>query len=287
MTTQQASRVAKTKPETHPNGAPLDDPKVVYTELTSTWEWIDEELAYKYLETYSSNRKIVQAQINRHTADMESDNWRTTHQGIGFDWYGRQIDGQHRLWALIAAKVRLKFLVTRGMDPKANDGIDSGRSRSVADILHYQGENVGWLESSLAKWIAQAKNPNPTRIEIGETFIAHKEAITTVIGWFHTRPPRITQSSVVAPIVRAYYQEKHRDQLPRFIEVLIDGKVKGEDEHVILLLRDYLLRLKTTGGYVTSKQVYNKSGRALYAYLRGEQIAYLKEATKEMFPLPN
>lgn len=251
----------------------------------SRWELITPDLAPRYLETMAINRPVVQSQVAKFARDMTNDEWRRTHQGIGFDWDGHLMDGQHRLWAAIESGASVWMLVTYGLDPDSNVGVDNGKNRTVSDILHYRKKKAGKLESGIAKWMIIADVAQPTRTEIVESYERHEEAITAVVGLFPARQARLVQSATLAPPTRAWYQPSYREQLERFATVLISGRA-GDSEEPIILLREFLIFLKSTGGGNISKEIYAKTERALYAFLHGQRLAKLYAANKELFPLP-
>jgi hypothetical protein len=66
---------------------------------------------------------------------MRRGEWRETGEAIKFDENGQLRDGQHRLAAIVRSGITLKMTVVRGVIEEAFDVMDSGRSRSVTDVL--------------------------------------------------------------------------------------------------------------------------------------------------------
>lgn len=251
----------------------------------SVWELISPDVATKYLETMVTNRPLAQSQIDKFARDMTNGEWKRTHQGIGFDWDGHLFDGQHRLWAVIESGVSVWMLVTRGLDPDSNAGVDNGKNRTVTDTLFYRGKKAGKLESGIARLLILADIAQPTRSEVVETYERHEEAITTVVGFFPSRTARLVQAATLTPLTRAWYHPPYREKLEKFATVFTSGRASDSEEPIILL-REFLLFMKATGGGNISKEIYWKTERALYAYLHGQRITKLFAAPKELFPLP-
>jgi hypothetical protein len=101
---------------------------------------ITPEMAKSYLEqNLHVNRKLRAGVIETMARDMQQGNWRKTHQGIAFDVFGRLVDGQHRLNAIIKADVPVVMMVTRNINPDAFSVIDTGTRRILADNLKALG----------------------------------------------------------------------------------------------------------------------------------------------------
>lgn len=102
------------------------------------------ELAGKWLKRNVKNRRVKPKTIGGYAMDIRNGAWLTTHQGIAFDASGNLLDGQHRLLAIVAAKMPVVLVVSTewpvAMDPKhlTMDAVDRGITRSLADQLHLQ-----------------------------------------------------------------------------------------------------------------------------------------------------
>ena len=104
------------------------------SKLTITTERITPKQAENYLEENVENNRPV---LDRHVAvlarDMKTGNWVQNGETIKFNGTGALLDGQHRLWACIEAKVPFTTAVARGV-PNLED-VDRGRSRTMSHIL--------------------------------------------------------------------------------------------------------------------------------------------------------
>ncbi len=65
--------------------------------------------------------------------------WQLTGDSIKMDAQGQVVDGQHRLLAIAQSGVSCLSLVVRGVHPAAFAVMDTGRGRTVGDILHLYG----------------------------------------------------------------------------------------------------------------------------------------------------
>lgn len=115
---------------------------------TITPEW-----AVEVLERHSESQvegKFRQRLLNDNTAklyatDMKSGNWTLNGQGISFDEDGNLLDGQHRLAAVVIAKVAIPMLVMWDLPAEVNnrirtiDTFDIGKKRSIGNQLAIDG----------------------------------------------------------------------------------------------------------------------------------------------------
>ena len=103
-------------------------------QLKITTERITPKQAEKYLEENIENNRPV---LDRHVAvlarDMKAGNWVQNGETIKFNGTGSLLDGQHRLWACLEAKVPFTSAVARGV-PNLED-VDRGRHRTMSHIL--------------------------------------------------------------------------------------------------------------------------------------------------------
>jgi len=97
---------------------------------------ITPEIAAEMLTHNIGNRRLRTTAVLQYASDMAAGRWHADADGpIVFDWNGRLINGQHRLYACIEAGVSFTARVNRGADPSSYDVIDQGARRSAADAL--------------------------------------------------------------------------------------------------------------------------------------------------------
>lgn len=168
--------------------------------------------------------------IQSYAQDMKAGKWYLHHQGIAFDQNGYLLDGQNRLWAVIRANTPVYMSVTRGVirtqDEDPMDTIDTGKSRTLSDILNVSHEVKGATEiASYARNIIQlvisaAGSPGLPQSLINKGIRAstaealfvlndlgflpsferiqvqlpqrklRRAPLTAVLGWYHTAKPK-------------------------------------------------------------------------------------------------
>ncbi|RGL48554.1 hypothetical protein DXC54_07885 [Bifidobacterium longum] len=114
--------------------------------------------------------------VNLFAREIRNGEWRFNGEAIKFGKDGRLLDGQHRLLAVIAADKPLTTLVIRGLEDETQQTMDSGKTRTLGDVLTLRGEKNSTQLASLARAVyladqlgmeAAAQNDlKPTRGEI-------------------------------------------------------------------------------------------------------------------------
>lgn len=276
--------------------APVERPESVRT----VWTEISPEYATRVLNEYEKfcddhpdermNRPVHQSQVNKYAADMKAGRWGRNHQGVAFDKNGILIDGQHRLWAVIESGVTVMMTITYGLEREAQLTIDSGLVRSTTDVAAIAGfEGVKPIHVGVVRSLVRGTMPSKalyTRMEEMEMLKEHWKAIDFVVTAFpKQKMAGLSRAPVMGAIARAWYTQDH-DKLHRFIDIIVSGIVDDPSEHVVIVLRNWLLSSSRMSGALNSLEAYGKTTRALQAYLRAEKIRTLYAATQDLFALP-
>lgn len=99
------------------------------------------DLAAKWLESNTGNRRISNTVVQRYASDMKAGRWRhPTGEALIFDRLGRLQQGQHRLLAILAAETPIMFWVMWNAEPEDFAVLDQGLKRSVANVIGMTGE---------------------------------------------------------------------------------------------------------------------------------------------------
>ncbi len=264
--------------------------------VRSEWKVVTPELATKWLEGNTHNRKVRDSVVARYASDMKNGRWRQTHQGIAFDEDATLIDGQHRLFAVIEAETNVLMQVTYGLPLDSQKVVDDGLARTVVDIMRVADEAMAGmtaLHAAVGRRMFQGLSQSNetrmvTRLEQGDFLKRNWEAIHFSVSMFPVsrRVRGVTSAPPLAAIARAYYHENRAD-LNRFGSVLLDGMSVEERDFPAIKLRNFLLERKITAGGQASFECYAKSQRAIHAFCRREKIGRnLIPVTEDIYPLP-
>ena len=128
-----------------------------HTKLKVETRTITPQEAEKLLRRNSVNRSLNKMTVDRYASDMVSGEWKLNGEAIITNGNGELKDGQHRLTACVKAAVPFDTLFVTGVPNDAMGTIDSGQSRSLADVLTLQGyshQDAVSVASAL-KWLVR------------------------------------------------------------------------------------------------------------------------------------
>ena len=245
-------------------------------------EWLD--------NTNTNNRKVSDKHVQRLARDMTDGKWVLTHAGIAFDPEGTLLDGQHRLWAICFSGVAVEMFVWRNIEPQSMMAIDSGKARSLADILNIAGKNGDVGKNHLAALRAMlggfGNPPVLSPCEASEALHRHHDAIEFAVANLPTVTSArgVNTATTRAVIARAYYSVD-RAMLKDFCRKLTTGIITSGDEGIVVLLRQHL-QANRGGSYSQRMLRYGKVQRVLSAWLKAENPSRIYPASAEQFPLP-
>jgi hypothetical protein len=167
--------------------------------------------------------------------------------------------------------------------------INSGKPRSLADNLRLSGRCGEVTKNDLATlraMLGRGGDTSLTASEAASRLQAHRDAIAfageNLPQVSHVRG--ISTGETRAVIARAYYTAD-RLRLEAFCRVLRTSIGRTEADRYPIMLRDHL-RAHPSGGRSDRVERYQKTERALRAFLRGETLVKLCAIDAELFPLP-
>lgn len=98
------------------------------------------EIAERWLAGNTVNRNLRSTAVRQYAADMVAGRWTLTGDALCFAPDGKLLNGQHRLSAIIASGCTVPMLVMRNVAPESMRNMDTGRARTAADTLRFEGE---------------------------------------------------------------------------------------------------------------------------------------------------
>ena len=113
---------------------------------------ITPELAKHLLATTNhDNRPLKPAHVKMLSTALKNDEWMLNGETIAFSKSGRLLDGQHRLTACVNTGKAFQTVIIKGIEDEAAFGtIDTGKPRSVTDLMSLQGLPKAPLFSAIA-----------------------------------------------------------------------------------------------------------------------------------------
>lgn len=133
--------------------------------LTSSVRSITPALAQRWLNTQHVNRSPRQTYVDQLAGAMERGEWELNGEAIVLDATGNLLDGQHRLLAVVQSGKTIRSVVVEGVDAKAFATIDSGRSRTLKDVLQIRGEGFAGHLAAALNWLAVYRRTGQFRLD--------------------------------------------------------------------------------------------------------------------------
>lgn len=243
------------------------------------------EMAHEWLDAAGPNRRLNEAQVDRFVTDMLAGNWMSaeTTETIKFDASGVLVDGQHRLAAVAASGKAQQFWVARNVPTSAIEMVDTGRSRSFADVLTMgggDGSSSRRLAATL-KWIYHLEHDSAltsgravSHAELRRTLEAHPGAVHAVTRAYESRD--VTPQSVLAAVYALA-----REQRPRRADEWLEAVQEGADigrSHPAFVLRRKFRRAESGAGTHQMRGPYAAALmiKSWNAFVAGEEVTTLE-----------
>lgn len=148
--------------------------------------------------TARDNRPVRYRDVAALARDMRTGKWVLNGESIKISRTGTVIDGQHRLYACMQAEVPFASLVVTGVEPEAQDTIDTGSRRSLADQLAIANEKNAAVLATVTRWLflwqrhevslgARGARFSPTQLEMLEFLAAAPELREAAAFAVHAR----------------------------------------------------------------------------------------------------
>lgn len=112
---------------------------------------ISPALALDLLKRNTHNRKLRERVVATYARDITAGNWTLNGEAIKVARNGDVLDGQHRLHAIIQADQTVDIFVVIGLDPAAQETMDSGRKRTTADVLNLRKEENAYTLAAVLR----------------------------------------------------------------------------------------------------------------------------------------
>jgi hypothetical protein len=121
-------------------------------------ERITPELAARLLEGNHHNRNLRKGRVRQLADAIGRGEWELNGQTIKISQDDLLIDGQHRLQAVVESGIPIESLVIRGLPPEAQDTVDTGRKRRLADILRIEGYHDTYVLAAVVNILHRYRN---------------------------------------------------------------------------------------------------------------------------------
>lgn len=261
---------------------------------------ITPRLARKLLEQNGGNRKVSAVNLAKIRTVMERGEWALNGEAVKISRSGRILDGQHRLMAAVDTDTTFETLIVYGLEDETQDTMDSGKSRTLADILSIRGYKNAVSLAAISVAIIRSEMWSIRAATIGG---GNKYTVTTrqAMDRIESEPALTEIPRLVAPLTKIglpartggllfyRFSEIHSEDAADFFAKLASGE-QMERGNPILTLRNLLVALRAERGQVDQSYVAAVCIKAWNKYRDGKDLMHLRftpgGANPEKYPEP-
>jgi hypothetical protein len=225
-------------------------PATLEAELIRVTPKLAEELLTRNVDL---NRRVNRALVERYATDMRNGDWSEENgETIKIAKDGTLLDGQHRLSAVVESGRTVRFLVVRNVEMDALATVDTGKSRSFADVLHMQGQDNARRVAAASKYVWHYENGSMlssgravSHALLAKVLEDHPD-LPIAVEEVHSYRPSIQPASVLA-FVYSLAKERHPRRAAQWLAMVQEGEgLKKSD--AAWHLRERLLHARTGRG---------------------------------------
>jgi hypothetical protein len=237
---------------------------------------ITPKIAEEMLGKNVKNRRISRHTVDAYARDMAAGKWTFTGEALKFSSDGSLQDGQHRLLACIQAQQPFTTLVVYDLAPEAQDFMDTGRARTVADALALHGHANTTRIASACRWMGIVKHG------YSRERVTHAEAL----GLLNRHPGLIDSGNAVSGsygispgmLTCIHYIGTHLLNNSPFADEFVTIFVTGNsyDGCAAHAWRERLMRMKAAKTPITHDQMYKGSVHAWNLFSASKIVKFIR-----------
>lgn len=272
----------------------------IETNISTRIELITPEIAKMYLMMNTRNRKVGGINYSKIRAALLQGEWKLNGEAIKVAADGTILDGQHRLMACAETGVSFHTLIVTGLAQETQDTMDTGKSRTLADVLLLNGYKNAVALSAVVSGIIKSENQvlrSAFTSGGNNGVVTNKEALSRL-----DREPTIQESATegkrlsriglhcrTAGVLHYYFATIDSEDTEFFFSRLQTGEGLNDGD-AILVLRNFLIYQKSS--LTKHQQTYLAAVtiKAWNKFRDGEPVKQLKfrvgGAQPEQFPEP-
>lgn len=241
-----------------------------------------------YMEANTRNRKMNALHARRLQDAMEAGDWWMNGESLIFGFDGALLNGQHRLFAIIASGVTVDVMVVRGIDECAFRTLDGGRIRTTGEVLAMDGEKqannvaaavqalVSFVDSQGTHWSGGARFRKATPLLTTRVLEAHPLIRESVVAMQRNMLYRTGQAALLHYLFRLVSPKMAEE----FAAVMAEGH--SDIGRPFVIFRESLVRTPMRPDL--RHPVAARAIKAFNAEQSGQRPKMLRFAVGEEFP---
>ena len=262
---------------------------------------ITPEMARKLLEQNTRNRKVSNANYATVYEAMTSGEWELNGEAIKIARDGKILDGQHRLLVCAENETPFQTLIVYGLESATQDTMDTGKSRTAADVLAIEGYPSASNLATITLGVIRSERWGLRAATYGSSTaypVTPRQVLARVkedpnlvdLSRYAASIRKCGLSAKIAGVLYYHFSKIDADDAQFFFDTLRDGDglVRGNPIHT---LREHLLALRDNQrGKLNSTYMAAVVIKAWNKYRLGEECKQLRfrpgGANPEKFPEP-
>lgn len=241
-------------------------------------------VAAQMLEGHENYRSLLGNRVALYAEDMKHGRWDDNGQPILIDEDGNIIDGQHRLHACIKSRCPFTTWVISGIPASKVDTIDTGRPRSLRDILERrQLPKADLVAAALpfvynwekAKCLVRDAATHPSRKSLLECLARHPLLIGYCQHHKALRDLGLTESFTSA-LRYVLVVSSNEEVAYQFLGELAVGDLLNERSPVFQLRKRLIRDVLTSASKLTKRTKIALVTKAWNSWLAGQETLQLK-----------
>lgn len=269
------------------------------TTIKITQELVTPEIAKMWLGRNGfRNRKLSEKNVQFLTTQMVGDAWEETGDTIKVTPDGKFLDGQHRLHAIVRSGKPQRLFIAKGVKEKAFNVLDTGKTRSAADVVSTLGVKNSMVVTHTARGVIlferdyfadpqkASKHPHITNAKIVNFVQRHRKELEEIAAFMTDIYHQFPSGCGAVPLAVIYYMatKKNQTKADKFFGSYGSGIDLSKGSPIRLLRDKFMLSKTKKGSRIQGRDVYAMIILAWNAFLRGKELSDLRLRTNYEFP---
>lgn len=266
---------------------------------TANFEVITKKKADAMLLNNKQNRPISDKNLSAILVEMERGNFKITGESIKFSKNGSLLDGQHRLTAISKSGIEMNMLIVRGLDDDAFKYIDTGKTRTAADVLGIENVKNPSRIAAMIKFIinfnrgnyfGQSSNDNRGRTRLTNSIVSdfnqkNSEALLKSIPYGYNKDNRLVSGAFLASF-HYIFDKISPSEADDFCHKVATGENLSKESPIYLLRQRLLQDIRSTRRMRPVEKLALIC-KAWNLYRKDKTVSILRwDSVKEAFPKP-
>jgi len=268
------------------------------TEITTQIATITKDVAQTLLRQNANNRSVSPQNLANVKNSLLRGEWRLNGEAIKVARDGSLLDGQHRLIAVAETGIPIETVVISGLEPEIQATMDTGKSRTLGDVLRMRGyaqsHSLAALATGLERMdnyslrsVVQTGNGAPVSVAQGLARVEREPGLADVVR----RVARVKGilPGRIAGVLYYVFSGIDFDDAEHFFDKLQTGEGL-EQGNPILALRNILFSARDQRGQKNPVWMMAVTIKAWNKFRAGEEATILRfkqgGAAPDAFPEP-